>query len=235
MTTMRCGWKHAVAGMALAPALACAQMYQCAGPEGRPVVTDKPCDATARPLDLPPPVQPTYDMEVSARTRQKLDTPLRYQYYEIRGTTLADLQQQLRANAREARWTKSALATTTPKWDVRYGVHSDGRSRCSITGVSVVADSTVWIPRWANEQEAPQRVRDIVNAFLANVAAHEQGHVGIHVESGQEMVLSLRAIAPASSREEIRAEAETRAAAIMRRSVVRQDDYDRRAKEGTQR
>jgi len=221
----------AAASAAILPALACAQLYQCPGPDGRSHFTDKPCDGDAKPLVLPPPARPTYEMEVSARLGEKLDTPLQYEYYDIRGTTIADLQSDVNAKRRETRWGK-AVGTTLPGWDVRYEALSDGSGRCTLTKVSVVADAKVWVPRWPDEAQAEPRVREIVNAFLQRVASHEEDHVRIHVQSGQEMVRSLRAIAPASTCEEIRAEAQRRADAIRQQSFERQLDYDRRTTPG---
>jgi len=223
---MRCVLCVAVL-MCSVPGLASAQLYQCAGPEGRPVVTDKPCDKDAKPLVLPPPARATFEMEVSSRTAQKLETPLQYEYYEIRGTTVADLRYDILLKARETRWGK-AVGTMHPRWDVRYQVHSDGADRCAITKVAVIADSTVWIPRWMDEAQAEPSVREVANAFVQSVAAHEEDHVRIHVASGQEMVQSLRAIEPARSCEEIQAQAQQRADTIQLRSFQRQVDYDRR-------
>jgi predicted secreted Zn-dependent protease len=106
----------------------------------------------------------------------------------------------------------------------------DATGRCALSQISVTADATLWIPRWVNEREAPAGVRDIVNAFLRRVEAHERGHVDIHVEAGQEIVGSLRAIAPARSCQQLRAEAEMRVEAIMHRSRARQLDYDVRTR-----
>ena len=216
--------------MAIAPALACAQLYQCAGPEGRPVITDKPCDDKARPLELPPPARPFYDVEVDVRSTEKLATPLQYTYYEIRGTTLADVRKDIEAKAIETRWGK-AVGMMKPRLDVRWETLADKGGRCALTAISVVADSTVWIPRWTNEQESPAGLREIVNAFVQRVAAHEQGHVNIHVETGQEIVRSLRAIRPGRSCEDIRSEARQRTEALIQQSAQRQREYDERAKQ----
>jgi len=197
--------------LAAVPALA--QVHMCKGADGRKVFSDVPCGPDAKVIDVRP---------SGGGTAVNPAASLRNDYYDIRGTTYADLRREIASKGPEGGW--SGSAATRLRFELTWRRAPEG---CAIDTARVSADSTVRLPRWANRHEGDRRTQEQWDSALRSLDLHERGHVQISLETARDLERSLRELPAAATCEAIIARANDRAAALNARERERQVSYDR--------
>jgi predicted secreted Zn-dependent protease len=96
------------------------------------------------------------------------------QYYDIRGTTAADLRDQMNT---------LGPIDAGRHWDAHTGwyIHWNwpgyGTNDCNLSQATTSLDITVTLPRWANPKGADTALITQWNKYYAALAHHEQTHV----------------------------------------------------------
>ncbi len=148
------------------------------------------------------------------------------QYYDIAGRTIEEIEAQIRSKG-PAGW-----AGVTHS-DVRYEFQTRrDAGLCRIDSVHAAFRGKVELPRWTEERAATGELRGWWKHYMVTLRQHEDGHVRIGIETAAEVEQALLATAAAPSCEQVKAEAERRAHAVLRQLEPRQQLWDQTTDHG---
>lgn len=142
----------------------------------------------------------------SRQNREEIPRKLRidenYVFYDIEGTSIAELNQQMRQVGNKWNDGKTYAALTT--WEIRYNYDTieegDNYSiKSVVTDVSVVYH----LPRIAVASAAPE----LWETYMKNLKVHELGHKDISVKAADEINQTLAALGSFRSKTELEREA----------------------------
>ena len=160
--------------VACLPSFVGAQMHRCETPDGRKVFSDTPCargdidldKAAEVVIEIPPPV-----------------VTLTIEYYDVRGNTIAKVQQDVRAKALHGGWDdRRAAGTHKPS----ITVHPETvvtRRGCALRRVLMTLNSTIITPRWVETPDTPAAVRAEIEKWVRTVEGHEREHHAVAVQA----------------------------------------------------
>lgn len=97
-------------------------------------------------------------------------------YYEVSGTTAAELRTQLNQQSPVDSLDGLHYDARTD-WYVSWTWPGYGGSDCDLSKASVSYDIKVTAPHWKPATDADQKLIEQWNRYLGNLALHEQGHV----------------------------------------------------------
>lgn len=150
----------------------------------------------------------------------------RYEYYDIQGANIAELERQMRQRGTRLNNGKVYAALTT--WDIRYtyeiSEHADNYSIDSvITDISVVYRLPNRLPV-ATVNSA--LLSEQWERYLLHLKEHEYGHKQISVKAAAEINQTLAGLGSFNSREQLQREAKRQVAALFKRLKELQITYD---------
>ena len=99
----------------------------------------------------------------------------RTRYYDVDGTTGAQLLASIRRRGSRGAGARHAIATTRVALQLKVKPVIRG-SRCVYANTTVVLDLTYRFPRWRGQRRASPRVRSAWKRFLSRIIAHERTH-----------------------------------------------------------
>jgi predicted secreted Zn-dependent protease len=111
-------------------------------------------------------------------------------YYDVVGSTSAELRQQLATLGPKDSQGKRWHAVTSWRLNWRWPTFSDGT--CRMGDATVMATVEVTFPRWAPPAGVARALIDDWIEYTRVLARHEQGHVDLAVDGAKEMQVALR-------------------------------------------
>jgi predicted secreted Zn-dependent protease len=212
-------------------------------PTVTPTVEEEPTATPSRPRPtatrIPSPTPEPGRQTLVAAVPGATDAPLPlgfteetvYVYYDIAGSTAAELRAQMEARGPGGVGAKHYDATS--EWKINWGYSSTpGPDGCVIGKVSVRAKVTLTMPRWTPAANAPPALRERWTVFTAALLVHEEGHRQVAISHGQEVFRALEALPPAPTCDALKAAVESTAAEILDRLRREDDLYDARTRHG---
>ena len=119
-------------------------------------------------------------------------------YYEVTGLSPEHLILSFRSRPNPA-----VMATTRAGVSTRYDF-AFGNGECRLMQVELMLDIDITYPRWREEENGSDEMREEWSRFIAAVEVHEQGHVDRFREAAARLSDRLASIPPASSCQTIR-------------------------------
>lgn len=113
-------------------------------------------------------------------------------YYDVRGSTAAELRRAMRESGPTAngrRWDGDTQWNV--RWRFRYGMQGGS---CRMSDVTVEYTATITMPRWNPPPSAPPMLRRQWFEFERALRAHEEGHRNIGGEAAREVLRLIRAV-----------------------------------------
>jgi predicted secreted Zn-dependent protease len=149
-----------------------AQTYRCER-DGRIAFSDRPCEAGAKS---------TRKDYSAAGASGVLDLDVAVKHYTVQGRDYPSLLASLNANGPRgyhgiAGWKVGYQYTTKQR-----------RDACQIDSVRVKITGEILMPRWADEQSAPQALQRRWSDYYAALKLHEDGHI----QHGRELALLMK-------------------------------------------
>lgn len=157
---------------------------------------------------------------------RKLIINERYEYYDIQGATIAELERQMRQHGTRLNNGKVYAALTT--WDIRYTYGITERAdKYSID--SVMTDISV-VYRLPNRLPVATVNSELLSEqweqYLLHLKEHEYGHKEIAVRAAAEINQTLAVLGSFNSREQLKREAKRQVAGLFKRLKELQITYD---------
>ena len=157
-------------------------------------------------------------------------------HYDFFGSRAADAGTSLRQRllvtsdyqGRERRFTGQT------DWHIEWRACFETRgSGCRIGGVISTVNVTYTLPRWADRDAAPTRLRERWNRYMWSLATHERGHGAIALEVAKLIEASLVGRADDQGCETLNALSTRIVDEVMQRGEAMQRDYDRATGHGS--
>lgn len=99
--------------------------------------------------------------------------------------------------------------------------------RCRIGGVTSTVNVTYTLPKWADRDAAPGRLKDKWDRYIAGLTVHEKGHGAIAHEVAREIESELVGLDSQEGCESLNADSMRVVDDVMSRGEKRQREYDR--------
>ncbi|HYT05525.1 MAG TPA: DUF922 domain-containing protein [Gemmatimonadales bacterium] len=181
------------------------------------------------PVRPAPPPAPVPAVAPGARAVAALSIESRDRYYDITGSSAAQLREAMRQlGPHESGTPRDALTAWHLEWTYRQGRRADD---CALRDVRVTLDVTVTLPRWEPATGAPARLVESWNSFLEHVKAHEAGHRAIAERYARDLVAALTALRGATCAD-VWDEASRTASRIVEEGRAKNRAYDVATKHG---
>ncbi len=126
----------------------------------------------------------------------------KYEYYEIRGTTEKELDDQVLSNG--CRWDDGHhyASVTSWKWKADYRYVRTQRA-CAAGSLKVYLEIMYRYPRWKpSENASPELVAKWSN-YMESLVSHETGHRDVAVGAAKKLMQTIDTLPPSSSCEEL--------------------------------
>jgi predicted secreted Zn-dependent protease len=201
------------------------------------VGSGKTSTTTPAPAPAPAPAAPTRPNIITLTTARattpadiggKPDDVIRY--YDIRGTTAADLRAEI---ARLGPVSDGVRHQAVTNWRLSWQpVTSVSGQRCSISSLNVSLTIEIVMPRWVNEIGAQQGLSTNWRTYLTGLLNHEHGHKDIALAGADEVRALVKAATPHPSCEAAVAAINAAGKAILDKTVASQRQYDRETNHG---
>lgn len=142
-------------------------------------------------------------LNYKAGEASKLRIDEKYYYYDIRGTSIAELKQQIKLGG--AKWHDGKVYAALTTWDIKYNyqiIEKDG----SYSIKSVVTDVSVAyiLPnRITPAVDAPDLQAEVWGNYMDRLKEHEYGHKNISVKVTAEINEALASLGGVSSKTEL--------------------------------
>jgi predicted secreted Zn-dependent protease len=154
-------------------------------------------------------------------------------WYPVTGSSVRDLQSQMRANGPHD--DAGAFAGYTHNNTYWHIVWREGGGSCSVTDVAVATYDTVTLPMWSPPPNADSALTAEWSRFVTMLGRHEEGHRDIAIAGASEIARALAMLSPQASCSDLAAAANTQGQAILASIRVRQKEYDAETKHGARR
>lgn len=153
----------------------------------------------------------------------------RYEYYDVVGSSIADLRRQIKQNG--TRWNDGKTYAAVTSWDIKYGydVVNEGGS-CSVQSVKTDVEIVYHLPRMISSSGLD--LTGLWNGYLAHVKLHEYGHKDIAVKAAGEINEALASLPKFKSEQELEKEASRVADEKLQRMTKAQVAYDADTRHG---
>ena len=116
-------------------------------------------------------------------------------YFQIGGTTAADLDEEL---ARKGPFTQATGSRHPGATQIRFGgdlTYTRRGTRCAVEDATVTLETKIILPRWKNRKRASPEMAMIWDALSADIKRHEERHAEIarqHAKLLETRLLKLR-------------------------------------------
>jgi predicted secreted Zn-dependent protease len=114
----------------------------------------------------------------------------REKYYDLHGTTEAELLAAIREHGPEGEL--RGLTEWSVSWTFR--TVKQGRGQCYVASVATKTDITVTFPRWVEASDASEELRTRWNRALSDLKRHEQLHVANAVRTSKAIERAVRSL-----------------------------------------
>ena len=188
--------------------------------------------------DAAPANPPKSILEISSTaTRQpnpevscELKVKERYEYYDINGATVGDLQKQIKENG--TRWNDGKTYAAVTSWDIDYDYDVLRRDdQCSIKSVKTDVSIVYHLPRRISLR-SPAELGKTWDNYMAHVKLHEYGHKDIAVKTAGEINEALASLGCFKSKKELEKEAKRLIDEKLKEMKSAQIEYDARTRHG---
>lgn len=150
-------------------------------------------------------------------------------YYDVRGSTYAELRADMRAKGPKLDGTSFVGETRSPMgW--RWKTESMGGMSCRIREVSVAVNARITLPRWTPPADTEPGLVAEWHRFLTALEVHEAGHKDISAKAGKEIIDQVRGLSGICA--QINTRANDIARSIVERSSREQIAYDATTRHG---
>ena len=129
------------------------------------------------------------------------------EYFDVDGVTAAAIFSDMQSKGPNIS-TKGAHALAATHADYRHESEMVYRrdGRCVTINLTVSLTLTYQIPRWADEAEASEAVRNWWNRIIERIWAHERGHAQIAREGAAELQDALLSVPSAANCDDLRSD-----------------------------
>jgi len=150
-------------------------------------------------------------------------------YYDIKGTSFSQLDQQISLHGPTVEGVGKALAATKIKMvpDIRF---SQKNGKCYLTRTRVNVHARVTLPRLTNRHQLKKNLRNAWQNLEEYARLHEAVHVAIADQHALKIEKSLAAMAPAKNCETLKANARSLAARLLEKHEQEQLQFDAKEK-----
>lgn len=172
--------------------------------------------------------------------RQKSQEALRtvrlvenYDFYDIEGSSIAELKQQMKQGG--TKWSDGKVYAALTTWDIRYHYETVEKAgkfslKSIVTDISVVYH----LPNWTTVAVAAPELAGQWELYMEHLREHEYGHKDISVKAAEEINQALAELGSFSSKEQLEKEAKRLANAKFTRLKELQIAYDDETDHGIQ-
>jgi predicted secreted Zn-dependent protease len=151
-------------------------------------------------------------------------------WYPVVGSSIRDLQSQMRANGpHDDAGAYAGYTRNNTYWHIRW---QENGGSCSVTNVAVATYDTVTLPAWSPPPNADLAVLAEWSRFVTMLGRHEAGHRDIAIAGAGEIARTLAMLSPQASCADLAASANAQGQAILASIRVRQKQYDAETNHG---
>lgn len=154
-----------------------------------------------------------------------------FEYYEVDGTTTAELRSQMKRNG--TAWDDGKVYAALTTWDVHY--HYDITSSNGayvLSAIKTDVDIVFHLPRLVPSTKTPPQLVLTWNSYVEHLKTHEFGHRDLAVGIGREIYQALSALGSSSSKSELDHEALNLIQAKFKKLKEVQIEYDQETHHG---
>lgn len=148
------------------------------------------------------------------------------EYYDIRGDRASELRQQMNRKGPRG---YDAYASWYVRW--RFD-HERSAGRCSIADASASVKVEITLPRWVDEDDADDALRERWQSYYTALVEHENGHRDFGIRAAREIEEALASVAAQSSCEAVTQTANRTGKRILAGIVAEEKAYDRDTNHG---
>jgi predicted secreted Zn-dependent protease len=154
-----------------------------------------------------------------------------FEYYDIEGTTIAELKQQMRQGG--TKWDDGKVYAALTTWDIRYNYEiTEKAGTYSIKSVATDISVVFHLPNRIAVAAAPELLAGQWETYMENLMEHEYGHKDISVKAAAEINQTLASLESFSSKEKLDNEAKRLVAAKFKRLKELHIAYDEETRHG---
>ncbi|HTD60833.1 MAG TPA: DUF922 domain-containing protein [Gemmatimonadaceae bacterium] len=154
-------------------------------------------------------------------------------WYPIAGSSIRDLQSQMRANGpHDDAGAYAGYTRNRTYWHVRW---QESGGSCGVTNVAVATYDTVTLPAWSPPPNADSALMAEWSRFVTMLGRHEEGHRDIAITGAGEIARTLAMLSPRASCADLAASANAQGQAILASIRTRQKQYDDETSHGRRR
>ncbi len=150
-----------------------------------------------------------------------------YSYFTIGGTTLEDIERELKVRGPKVQSTGSRHpGATRMEFSTRIG-YGEKNGRCSVIQADVQVKADMILPRWNRRARADDDTRLIWDTLSADIKRHEESHVVIARNHAREMEQELKQIRGVKSCALAQKKVEETTARVLAKHDSEQERFDR--------
>ena len=150
-----------------------------------------------------------------------------YSYFTIGGTTLEDIERELKVRGPKVQSTGSRHpGATRMEFSTRIG-YGEKNGRCSVIQADVQVKADMILPRWNRRARADDDTRLIRDTLSADIKRHEESHVVIARNHAREMEQELKQIRGVKSCALAQKKVEETTARVLAKHDSEQERFDR--------
>jgi predicted secreted Zn-dependent protease len=154
-------------------------------------------------------------------------------WYPVTGSSIGDLQSQMRANGpHDDAGAYAGYTRNSTYWHIRW---QESGGSCSVTNVAVATYDTVTLPAWSPPSNADAALMAEWSRFVTMLGRHEEGHRDIAIAGAGEIARTLAMLSPQGSCADLAASANAQGQAILASIQTRQKHYDEETNHGRRR
>ena len=163
----------------------------------------------------PQKVRPNVVLEISEK----------YQYYDIDGKCVQELQHSMKTNG--TKWNDGKVYAALTTWDIDYHYKIEKiAGRYSIKSAETDVSIIYRFPRWVPAAPPQQQMTDAWTSYMDNLKVHEFGHKDLAVKAAGEINDMLASLGSFGSKSDLDREAEKVVKSKLREMKDTQVDYD---------
>lgn len=154
-------------------------------------------------------------------------------WYPVTGSSIRDLQSQMRANGpHDDAGAYAGYTRNKTYWHIWW---REGGGNCSVTNVAVTTYDTVTLPVWSPPPNADSALMAEWSRFVTMLGRHEEGHRDIAIAGAGEIARALAMLSPQASCADLSASANAHGQDILAAVRIRQKEYDAETGHGERR
>lgn len=154
-------------------------------------------------------------------------------WYPVAGSSIRDLQSQMRANGpHDDAGAFAGYTRNSTYWHIHW---REGGGSCSVSDVAVATYDTVTLPMWSPAPNADSALMAEWSRFVTMLGRHEEGHRDIAIAGAGEIARTLAMLSPQATCADLAASANAQGHAVLVAIQTRQKQYDEETSHGRRR